>query len=189
MVGVGHLCPMRSAGSAFSLLPLRSVCRHYGQSILGKHLSSFYSWIIMMDVIYWYVSLYWWLACDRWCYLFCRIILYFIVACLISLCICCNMFWEWHPYYDSIDDLIGGLRCYAWGMARAHNGLMMLLMVGRNHTLSCILWWMGIFYDDFYIFICGWMYHVWWMVSFTLLYLYHGLDEDDVFYFHICIFF
>ena len=32
-------------------------------------------------------------------------------------------------------------------------------------------------YDGFYIFIDGWMYHVWWMVLFTLLHLYHGFDE------------
>ena len=37
-----------------------------------------------------------------------------------------------------------------------------------------------IFNDGCYIFIYGWMYHVWWMVSFTLLYLYHGFDEDVV---------
>ena len=30
---------------------------------------------------------------------------------------------------------------------------------------------------------------VWWMVSFTLLHLYHGSEEDDEFYFYICIFF
>ena len=73
----------------------------------------------------------------------------------------------WCPYYNSTDDLFGGLGCYTWGMARAHDGLMMLLMVGRYRKLSCVLWWMVIFcdgcyifYDGFYIFYDGWMYHV-----------------------------
>ena len=79
------------------------------------------------------------------------------------------------PYFYSTDDLFGDLGCYARGMARAHDGLMMLLTVGRNRTLRLIM-----FYDDCYILIDGWMYHVWWMVSFTLLYLYHRFNENDV---------
>ena len=40
------------------------------------------------------------------------------------------------PYHDSIDDLIGGLGCHARGMARAHDGPMTPLTVGRNRVLS-----------------------------------------------------
>ena len=55
------------------------------------------------------------------------------------------------------------------GIARAHDGLMMLLTVGRNHTLRLVVFYDGwiifndrcyIFYDGFYIFYVGWMYHV-----------------------------
>ena len=60
-------------------------------------------------------------------------------------------------------------------MARTHDGLMMLLMVGRNHALR-----LDVFYDGCYIFSDGWTYFVWWIVSFTLLQLYHGFNEDDV---------
>ena len=35
--------------------------------------------------------------------------------------------------------LIGGLGCYAWEMARIHDGLMMLLIVGRNRILSLVV--------------------------------------------------
>ena len=57
---------------------------------------------------------------------------------MLDLCmlICCSMFRSDIPKYYSTDDLSGGLGCHAQGMARAHDGLMMLLMVGRNHTLS-----------------------------------------------------
>ena len=42
-----------------------------------------------------------------------------------------------------MDDLFGDLGCYVQGMARAHDGLMMLLMVGRNRTLRFF-----VFYDE-----------------------------------------
>ena len=53
----------------------------------------------------------------------------------------------WHPYYDSTDDLIGDLGCYAWGMARTHDGLMTLLTVGRSHALRLVLFDDVISYD------------------------------------------
>ena len=56
------------------------------------------------------------------------------------------------PIYYSTDDLFGDLGCYAWGMARTHDGLMMLLMVGRNHALR-----LDVFYDGSYIFYVRWM--------------------------------
>ena len=71
------------------------------------------------------------------------------------------------------------------GMARAHNSLMMLLTVGRNHRLRLV-----VFYD-------GWLSFTMIIISllmdecimyggwFHLLYctLYHGSEKDDVFLF------
>ena len=49
---------------------------------------------------------------------------------------------------------------------------------------GCISCWMYIYFMmDVYSYYDGWRYHVWWMVSFILLYLYHGSKDDDVFLF------
>ena len=40
---------------------------------------------------------------------------------------------------DSTNDLFGNLGCYMGGLAKTHDGLMMLLMVGRNHVLSFVV--------------------------------------------------
>ena len=45
--------------------------------------------------------------------------------------------------YYSVNVLFGDLGCYAWGMARAHDGLMMLLTVGRNRALSFVVFYDG----------------------------------------------
>ena len=47
------------------------------------------------------------------------------------------------PIYYSTDDLFDDLGCYAWGMARTHDGLMMLLTVGRNHALIFVIFCIG----------------------------------------------
>ena len=61
-------------------------------------------------------------------------------------------------------------------MARTHDGLMMLLTVGRNHALRIV-----IFYD---VISLRWIdVSCMLLVSFTLLHLYHGSNEDDVFLF------
>ena len=66
-------------------------------------------------------------------------------------------------------------------MARAHDGLMMLLMVGRNHALRLV-----VFYDGLLSFMMvvisllmdGCIMYV--NSLFTLLYFYHESIEDDV---------
>ena len=47
------------------------------------------------------------------------------------------------PIYYSTDDLFGDSGCDTRGMARAHDGLMMQLMVGRNHALRLIVFYDG----------------------------------------------
>ena len=67
-VGVGHLGPTWSGGSAFSLLPLRSVRSHCGWSIPCWHSFSFFSWITMMDgyILWWMLYLLWWMLYLYW---------------------------------------------------------------------------------------------------------------------------
>ena len=60
-------------------------------------------------------------------------------------CLFCSMFSSGIPFYDSTDDLIGGLGCYARGMARTHDGLMMLLMIRRNRVLSLVVYFLSVF--------------------------------------------
>ena len=43
------------------------------------------------------------------------------------------------------DDLVDGLRCYARGTTRTHDGLMMLLTVGRNRALSLVVQFSAMF--------------------------------------------
>ena len=73
-------------------------------------------------------------------------------------------------------------------MARAHDGLMMLLTVGRNHTLRLVVFydiWLSLMIvvissmmDVISFVLDGCIMYV--MVSFTLLYLYHGFNKVDV---------
>ena len=73
-------------------------------------------------------------------------------------------------------------------MARAHDGLMMLLMVGRNHTLRFVVFcigWLSLMNIVIYFMLDGCNMYV--MVSFTLWHLHHGLDKDEVFYIEKCI--
>jgi len=45
---------------------------------------------------------------------------------------------------------------------------------------------MYLFYDGCHFFYDDWMYHVLWMDLFTLLHLYHGLEEDDLCHIYVC---
>ena len=64
-----------------------------------------------------------------------------------------------------------------WWMASIHDGLMMLLTVGRNHTLRLVVFMIG-----------GCIIYVISFTYFIVLNLYHGFEEDDVSLF-LCIFF
>ena len=86
----------------------------------------------------------------------------------------------WHPYYYSTDDLIGDLGCYAWGMARTHDGLMMLLTVGRNHALRLVLfndvislWWLDVscmlLVSSIFLYFVSWIR--WWWCIFISMYI------------------
>ena len=83
VVGVGHLGLMRLGGSAFSLLPLRSVRNHHAWSILFWHLPPFYLWIVMMDgyILWWMLYILWWMVVS------CMVdgLIYFIVLCIMDL--------------------------------------------------------------------------------------------------------
>ena len=63
--------------------------------------------------------------------------------------------------------------------------LALIFILLMDHYDGWLYFMMGV-----YIFYDGSIYHVWWMVSFILLYLYHGSEEDDVFIFlHMYILF
>ena len=66
-------------------------------------------------------------------------------------------------------------------MARAHDGLMMLLMVGRNRALSLVVFydgWLSLMIIVIFFMLDGCIMYV--MVPFTRLYLYHERNKVDV---------
>ena len=71
--------------------------------------------------------------------IYCRIIFFFTTSMLDFLMLIVLHVLVVTSYHDSTDDLIGGLGCYARGMARTHDGLMMLLTVGRNRVLGLVV--------------------------------------------------
>ena len=82
-------------------------------------------------------------------------------------------------------------------MARAHDGLMMLLTVGRNHALRLVVFydrWLSLMIivissmmDVISFMLDGCIMYV--MVSFTWLHLYHGFYKVDLSLSCICILF
>ena len=70
--------------------------------------------------------------------IYCRIILCFSTSMLDFLMIILLHILVVMPLYDSTDDVISSLGCCTRGMARAHDGLMMPLMVGRNRVPSLV---------------------------------------------------
>ena len=58
-----------------------------------------------------------------------------------------------------------------WGMARTHDGLMMLLIVGRNHILSLVVWFLrsiSEFCDVVYVH-CDVVFSMFFLVSWHLI--------------------